>query len=257
MELIDTHCHLSFDEFAGNVDAVVARSIAAGVTGWINIGTTIEQSQKCILLAERIENMYATIGIHPHYAKDADAEAIAELKRLGRSKKVVAVGEGGLDFHYTTTEKSEQKQLFIEQLRLAGELGLPFIVHSREAFDETMDILDAFGGGVKRIVFHCFGGSPERAEIILSRGYYISFTGVVTFKNAETVRRSAAIVPIERLMVETDCPFISPEPVRRQKINEPALMVHTAGKLAEIKHMPLEEFAEAVTATSKAFFGIA
>jgi len=256
MELTDTHCHLSFDEFAGNVDAVIARSIAAGVTGWINIGTTIEQSQKCILLAERIENMYATIGIHPHYAEDADAEAIAELKRLAQSKRIVAVGEAGLDFHYTSSEKSEQRQLFIEQLKLAAELDLPFIVHSREAFKETMDILDEFGGGVKRIVFHCFGGPPERAEIILSRGFYISFTGVVTFKNAESVRRSAGIVPIDRLMVETDCPFISPEPVRRQKINEPALMVHTAAKLAEIKRMGLEDFAEAVTATSKTFFGI-
>ncbi|MHC4114260.1 MAG: TatD family hydrolase [Planctomycetota bacterium] len=256
MELIDTHCHLSFDDFAGNVDAVIARSVAAGVTGWINIGTTIEQSQKSILLAEKVENMYATIGIHPHYAKDANAKAIAELKRLAQSKKVVAVGEAGLDFHYTSSEKSEQKQFFIEQLKLAADLDLPFIVHSREAFKETMDILDEFSGGVKRIVFHCFGGSPEQAKLILSRGFYISFTGVVTFKNAESVRQSAGIVPIDRLMVETDCPFISPEPVRRQKINEPALMVHTAAKLAEIKQMGLDGFAEAVTATSKAFFGI-
>jgi TatD DNase family protein len=256
MELIDTHCHLSFDDFAGNVDAVIAHSIAAGVTGWINIGTTIEQSQKCILLADEVENMYATVGIHPHYVKDADAEAIAELKRLAQGKRIVAVGEAGLDFHYTSSEKSEQRQLFIEQLKLAAELDLPFIVHSREAFKETMDILDEFGSGVKRIVFHCFGGPPERAEIILSRGFYISFTGVVTFKNAESVRQAAGIVPIDRLMVETDCPFISPEPVRRQKINEPALMVHIARKLAEIKQMGLDDFAEAVTATSKTFFDI-
>ena len=133
---------------------------------------------------------------------------------------------------------------------------MPVIIHSRDAFDETMDILEQFGAGIKKVVFHCFSGSSEQANIVLAKGYYISLTGVVTFKNASKTRQVAKIVPTDRLMIETDCPYMSPEPMRKQKINEPALMVHTAGRLAELKGMGLADFAEAVTATSKEFFGL-
>jgi TatD DNase family protein len=134
-------------------------------------------------------------------------------------------------------------------------MNLPVIIHCREAFDETMEILEQFGGAEK-VVFHCFSGSAEQAKIVLDYGFYISFTGVVTFKNAEKTRRAAEVVPLDRLMVETDCPYMSPEPMRKQKINEPALMIHTAAFLAELKGMDLADFAEAVTATSRAFFGL-
>ena len=256
MELIDTHCHLTFDEFTSDVGQVLRRSRAAGVTGWITVGTDTEQSRKTIELAGRHENMYAAIGIHPHDAKNVTAGTITELKKLAQNEKVVAIGETGLDFHYDFSPRQDQRRAFAQQLKIATELGLPVIIHCREAFDETMEILERFGRGVKSAVFHCFSGSADQAKIVLDHGFYISFTGVVTFKNAEGVREAAKIVPLAKLMLETDCPYMSPEPMRKQKVNEPALMLHTAKCLAELKEMDLADFAEVVTATSKAFFGL-
>jgi len=256
MQLIDTHCHLGFDELAGDVEAVVARSKAAGVTGWITVGTAMQQNRKAIEFADRFENMYASIGTHPHDAKDVTAETIAELKKLAQNEKVVAIGETGLDFHYNYSEPPDQKRVFAAQLKLAAELNLPVIVHCREAFDETMEILEQFGSGVKKVVFHCFSGSAEQAKVVLDKGFHISFTGVVTFKNAEKTRDATKIVSVDRLMLETDCPYMSPEPMRKQRINEPALMIHTARFLAELKGMDLTDFAEAVTATSRDFFDL-
>jgi len=256
MQLIDTHCHLGFDELAGDVEAVVARSKAAGVTGWITVGTAMQQNRKAIEFADRFENMYASVGTHPHDAKDVTAETIAELKKLAQNEKVVAIGETGLDFHYNYSEPPDQKRVFAAQLKLAAELNLPVIVHCREAFDETMEILEQFGSGVKKVVFHCFSGSAEQAKVVLDKGFHISFTGVVTFKNAEKTRDATKIVSVDRLMLETDCPYMSPEPMRKQRINEPALMIHTARFLAELKGMDLTDFAEAVTATSRDFFDL-
>ena len=256
MELIDTHCHLTFDELAGDVQAVIERSRAAGVTEWITVGADPHHSRKAVELAEKFENMYASVGIHPHDAKDATAETLTELKELAQNEKVVAIGETGLDFHYNFSEPPDQKRVFAAQLKVAEKLNLPVIVHCREAFDETMEILEQSGSDVKKVVFHCFGGSAQQAKIVLDYGFHISFTGVVTFKNAEKTRDAAKIVPLDSLMLETDCPYMSPEPMRKQKINEPALMLHTAALLAELKAMDLADFAEAVTATSKTFFGL-
>jgi len=259
MELIDTHCHLTFEQLAWEIDEVVQRSIAAGVTGWITIGTDPQHNRKAIELANRFENMYAAIGIHPHEAKDVTAETMAELEELARSEKVVAIGETGLDFHYDFSPRQDQRRVFEAQLEIACQLNLPVVIHSREAFDETIDILEQFiglKGRLKGVVFHCFSGSAQQARIVLDHGFYISFTGVVTFKNAEEARQAAKIVPADRLMLETDCPYMSPAPMRKQKINEPALMVHTARFLAELKEMDETDFARAVTAASKSFFGL-
>ena len=259
MELIDTHCHLTFEQLAGDIEAVVDRSKAAGVVGWITVGTDPQHNREAIQLTEWFENMYATVGIHPHDAKDVTAKALGELKELARSEKVVAIGETGLDFHYDFSPRQDQRRVFEAQLEIAHQLNLPVIIHCREAFNETIDILEQFigvKGGLKGVVFHCFGGSAQQARIVLDHGFYISFTGVVTFKNAEKAREAAKIVPTDRLMLETDCPYMSPEPVRKQKINEPALMVHTARFLAELKEMDLADFAWAVTTTSKSFFGL-
>ena len=256
MNLIDTHCHLTFKELATDIEAVVTRSIEAGVTSWVTVGTDMSQNREVVKIVDRFENMYAGLGIHPHYAKDVTDDDIAELKKLAKNKKVVAIGETGLDFHYNNSPKPDQQRAFVQQLEVAQQLGLPVIIHAREAFDEVIEILEKFGSGIKKLVFHCFGGSSEQVAIILDKGFYVSFTGMVTFKNAETVRLAAKSVPIDRLMVETDCPFISPVPMRGQKINEPAFMVHTAECLAELKEMTLVEFAEKVNATSKAFFGL-
>ncbi len=256
MELIDTHCHLTFEQLTEDLEAVVERSETAGVTGWVTVGTDAEHNKKAIKLANKFDNMYAAVGIHPHYAKDVTGKSIAELKELADNEKVVAIGEAGLDFHYDFCDAREQERLFAQQLKIARELNLPVIVHSREAFEETMAVLEQFGGGVKKVVFHCFGGSAEQAKIILEYGFYISFTGVVTFKNAESIREAAKVVPPERLMVETDCPYMSPEPLRNQKTNEPSLMIHTVKALAELKGVDLDDFAKSITATSKEFFGL-
>ena len=256
MELIDTHCHLTFEQLADDVEAVVARSTATGVVGWITVGTDTQQNRKAIELTEKFENMYAAIAIHPHDTKDVTAETLTELKKLAQNQKIVAIGETGLDFHYNFSPQTDQKRAFAAQLTIAKELNLPVIIHCREAFDETMEILDRFGQGLKGVVFHCFSGSAQQAKIVLDYGFYISFTGVVTFKNAELTRQAAQIVPADRLMLETDCPYMSPEPMRKQKVNEPALMIHTAKFLAELKGMDLTDFANAVTATSRTFFGL-
>jgi len=256
MELIDTHCHLSFGQLAGDVEGVVASSKAAGVTGWVTVGTDPEHNRRAVALAERFDNMYAAVGVHPHDAKDVTADTLAELEELARHEKVVAIGETGLDFHYDHSPRNEQRRAFAAQLRIAGKLNLPVIIHSREAFEDTVDLLEEYGGGLRKVVFHCFGGTARQAEVVLGMGYHISFTGVVTFRNADEVRRAAALVPLDRLMLETDCPYMSPEPMRKQKINEPALMVHTAKFLAELKQMDLTDFANAVTAASKSFFDL-
>jgi TatD DNase family protein len=254
--MIDTHCHLTFEPLDRDVTAVVRRSLEVGVTGWITVGTSLADSAKAIELAQQYENMYATIGIHPHDAKEADETALEQLKELGRTGKVVAVGETGLDFHYNFSKQPDQKRVFARHLEIAKELGLPAIIHSRDAFDETLEILDEHGQGLKGVVFHCFSGTTEQAGLLLERGCHLSFTGVVTFKNAQTTREAAKVVPLDRLMIETDCPYMSPEPIRHIKPNEPALMVHTARFIAELKGIPLEELASATTETAKRFFNL-
>lgn len=255
-ELIDTHCHLTFDDLAREIEGVIERSRAARVTEWITVGTDPQENQKAIEFAERFENMYAAVGIHPHDAKSVTADKLAELKQLARHEKVVAIGETGLDYHYNFSLHEDQRKVFAEHLKIAAELNLPVIIHCRKAFDETMEILNDCRRRVEKVIFHCFSGSAEQAKIVLDKGFYVSFTGVVTFKNAEKTRRAAAVVPVERLMLETDCPYMSPEPVRKQKPNEPALLIHVARFLAELKQMDLEDFTRAVTATSRRFFGL-
>ena len=256
MELIDTHCHLTFDDLARDIDSVITRSIAAGITGWLTIGTDPEQNRKAVELAQRFENLYAAVAIHPHDAKTVTSDTLADLKKLATNPKVVAIGETGLDYHYDHSLHEDQRRVFAQHLEIAAELKLPVIIHCREAFDETLHILDSCAGSTKKVVFHCFSGSAEQAKIVLEKGFYISFTGVVTFKNAEYTRRAAAVVPLDRLMLETDCPYMSPEPMRKQKVNEPALLIHTAKFLADLKQMELPNFASAVTTTSKNFFNL-
>ena len=256
MELVDTHCHLTFEPLVDDLEGVLQRSRAASVTGWITVGVDIEDNKKAIALSERFDNVYAAVGIHPHEAKTVTDETIAELKQLAGHRRVVAIGETGLDFHYNHSSAAEQCRIFARHLEIARQLNLAVIIHSREAFDKTIEILEQYGGGVRKVVFHCFSGSDEQAKIVLSHGYFVSFTGVVTFKNAEKTRRAAAAVPLERMMVETDSPYMSPEPVRKQKVNEPAFMIHTARFLAKMRNMEPERFAEKVTQNSKDFFNI-
>jgi len=255
MELIDSHAHLTFKGLAENIDQVLERSIAAGVTGWVTVGTGLNENIRTVELAEKFDNMYAAIGVHPHDAKDFNKKCGDQLRKLGSRKKVVAIGETGLDFHYDLSERQIQKDVFKTHLEIAQQLNLPVIVHSREAFDETVKLLAEFKNSLK-IVIHCFSGDTDQAKKYLEMGCFISFTGVVTFKNAEKIQTAASIVPLDRMMVETDCPYMSPEPVRKIRTCEPAMMTHTAKKLAQIKGISLDKFAEAVTKTTRGFFNL-
>jgi TatD DNase family protein len=255
MNLIDAHCHLTYEPFA-DVETVIKRSKEAGVKGWITIGTDLEDSRKAISLAEQFDNMFSTVSIHPHHSKSAKPEMIAQLKELAQNKKVVAIGETGFDFHYTFSSRQQQQESFIKHLELAAETNLPVVIHSRESFDETLKVLDEFGKGLKDIVFHCFSGSVEEAKIVLNRGWFLSLTGMVTFKNAEKTLEVARYVPLDRLMIETDSPYLSPEPMRKQKVNEPALLVHTAKFIAALKMIELDDFAKKITATTREFFSL-
>ncbi len=256
MELIDTHGHLIFGELAGNIDEVIGRSIEAGVSRWITVGTDPDQNEKVLALLGKYDNLFAAVGFHPHCAKDISDDDLAALREYAQEDKVVAIGETGLDYHYNFSKQDAQKHIFGAQLRIAEELGLPVVIHCRNAFDDTLAILNEFAGQLKNVVFHCYGGTREQTEMLLEKGYYLSFTGIVTFKKSDDVRAAAKLVPLNRMMIETDCPYISPEPVRNKRPCEPAMLIHTARKLAEIHDMPLEDFAAAVTRTSEEFFNL-
>jgi len=254
MELIDTHCHLTSESLICDIGDVLQRSRAAGISHWISVGTGLEDSQDCVALASQHEQLWATVGIHPHEARHAHNDALAAIEILAGKPDVVALGETGLDFHYNFSPQEQQIQAFRAHLDMAARLHLPVVVHTREAFAETMAVLDEFQSQLEHVVLHCFSGTSEQARLALDRGYYLSFTGVVTFKNAQMIREAALIVPMDHLMLETDCPYMSPAPKRKQKINEPALLIHTAKCLAELKGVPLLQFAERTLANSRRFF---
>ena len=256
MELIDTHSHLTYEELMDDIDGVLARSAEAGVVGWITVGTDVEHVRLVVELMGKHDGIWGAVGYHPHYAKDISEDDLEYLRRCCENEKVVAIGETGLDYHYSFSDHEIQKSIFRKQLDIAVEANLPVIIHSREAFEDTSGILDEYAGRLKGVVIHCYSGDAEQAKELLAKGYHISFTGIVTFKNAEEARQAAKVVPLDRMMIETDCPYISPAPMRNQRPCEPALMIHTANKLAEIKGVDVEELAAAVTATSKRFFNI-
>jgi len=254
VDWIDTHAHLTFDELYADVEQVMSRSRMAGVRRWITVGTDPGHNRKAVNLAERHEDVYAAVGIHPHHAKDVTEEDLAEVRRLAGAGKVVAIGETGLDFHYNFSKQDAQRRLFRAQLDLAAELELPVIIHCREAFDDVLDILAEYDERLQGVVFHCFSGGPGEADRLIERDYHVSFTGIVTFRSGQAVRDAAARVPLERMMLETDCPYISPEPVRNQRPCEPALLLHTAARIAELTGLSLEALSRGVTATSERFF---
>lgn len=256
MNLIDTHCHLTFEDYEDSLADVLARSRAAGVTKFITVGTDIEDSRKVVGLCESCEDIYGAVGIHPHYADKVEPGQLEAIQKLAEHEKVVAAGETGLDFHYDFSDKDKQKSLLVKQLEIASRMSLPVVIHSRKAVKETLEIVEDFENDIPKIVFHCFTDTRESAEKILEKGFYISFTGVITFKNADSARDAVKAVPLEKMMLETDCPFMSPAPKRNQRPNEPGLMVHTLRKIAELKGVSVEQAAEKLTETSRGFFGI-
>jgi TatD DNase family protein len=252
--LIDTHAHLYFHQFDDDRDETIQRAFAAGVKKIINIGIDPETCRQSIAMAERYDGLFAVVGIHPNDAGLWSEATCAQLIEWRRHPKVVAIGEIGLDFYWDKTPAPVQENVFRQQIRLAKELALPIVIHNREAGREILDVLKSEGVSGLSGVFHCFSETTRIAEEILELGFYISFTGNLTFKKSE-LSEVAKIIPAERLLLETDCPFLSPEPKRGRR-NEPAHVVYIAQKLAEIKELPFEELARATTANAQRLFGL-
>src|SRR6476659_10074338 len=285
LSLIDTHAHLDYPDFAADFDDVLRRAKEAGVTRIITIGTSIESSHRAVELAEKYPNVFAVIGVHPTYVEESGDDVITPLRELAANPRVVALGETGLDYHslpslelakeqkstqvfskalQTSTEdlleaeihdgayKSKQASLFEQQLDLAVELGLNVVIHQRDAWQDTIDIMQPYAGKV-RGVFHCFGGSIEQANEVLELDHLVSFTGIVTFKNGANVREVATQVPLWKFMVETDCPYLAPVPFRGKRC-EPAHTRIVAETIAVARGIPIDELAEATTETAEKFF---
>jgi TatD DNase family protein len=258
--LVDSHCHIDGEAFDEDRDEVVERAREAGVAAMLTIGTGDPHTgeiDRAVAVAERYESVYASVGVHPHDSKLYNNAAEDRLIGLAKSKKVIAWGEIGLDYYYDHSPRDVQREVFRGQIRAARALGLPIIVHSRDADEETVEILTAeLAGSDQKGIMHCFGGTAAMAEALMPLGFLISFAGNVTFKKADNLRNAAQVVPIDRMLVETDCPFLTPVP-HRGKRNEPSFVVHTAAFLAEIKGVTPATFAEQTTANFMEFFGFA
>lgn len=282
MELIDTHAHLDYPDFEPDLEGVIARAAEAGVTRIISIGTSIESSRRAVALTERFPNLFAVIGIHPTNVTEEGLDFLPDLTELGHHPKVVAIGETGIDYHHVpeglqspkaasvdsallAQSSGDQERLIAEgawkaaqadafrmQLDLAVELGLNVVIHQRSSWSDTLDVLRDYTGKV-RGVFHCFGGTPREAAEVASLGHLVSFTGIITFKNAEQVRETAAAVPADGYMVETDCPYLAPVP-HRGKRAEPAHTRLVAETVATVRGISLEEVAAQTTLTAEGFF---
>lgn len=282
--LIDTHAHLDYPDFADDFDQVLARASEAGVTRIITIGTSLASSRRAIELAEKHPNVFAVIGVHPTGAEDAPEDVMTPLRELAKSPRVAAIGETGFDYHYLPSRtvarerkkqvisgalqaetddeiesgihdgalKSKQASLFQQQLDLAVELGLNVVIHQRDAWDDTLEVMCEYGRKVSG-VFHCFGGTREQADEVIALGHLVSFTGIVTFKNGAAVRNVAAGLSLGEFMVETDCPYLAPVPFRGKRC-EPAHTRLVAETIAAARGVSLEEVARATTQTAEEFF---
>lgn len=249
--MIDSHAHLNDPEFEADLAEVIQRAQAAGVTGIINIGYDLPSSRRAVELAAEYDWMYAAVAVHPHDARTVTPETLAELEQLVEAQRVVAIGETGLDYYYDNSPRESQRQVFHQHLELAEKLGLPVVVHSRDATQDTLAIIKEHPN--VHYLMHCYSQSRESVKSYLDLGCYISFAGPVTFKNAHKLREAAAAVPLDRLLIETDCPYLAPEPHRGRR-NEPAWVKHVAEKLAELHGVQVEELIAVTTANTKAFF---
>jgi TatD DNase family protein len=255
-QLIDTHTHLAMVDYSHCLKEVLSRSRMAGVDRWITIGTNRNDSLRSLELSRAHEGLFCTVGVHPHEAGQAENGVLEEYRQWTQAESVCAIGEIGLDYHYNFSERPRQRQVFTEQLELAADLNMPVVIHCREAMDDCLDILKEWNQADARVVFHCFGGDKKEAARLLDRGYYLSYTGILTFRNAAAIVESAKYAPLNKIMLETDCPYLSPEPKRNQRPNEPALLVHIATKLAELRNSNLTEVAEQTTQNAVEFFSI-
>jgi TatD DNase family protein len=262
LTLIDTHAHLDFSKFDADRPAVLERAKAAGVAAILNVGVDVPSSRRAVALAEQYDAVYAAVGMHPHDAKKLDGAALAELRDLARHPKVVAVGEIGLDFYRDLSPREVQRRAFQSQLAWAGRLGKPVIIHDRDAHQEVLGVLTDWAAGLgsspltgRPGVLHTFSGDLTMAEKAMELGFCLSISGPVTYQNAGRLPGIVQALPLDRLLVETDCPFLAPHPHRGQR-NEPAYVHLVARRIAELKGISLADLAEVTTANARRLFGI-
>lgn len=255
--LIDSHAHIQGKEYAGEAAAVIERARAAGVEQIIAVGGAGDMSSNsdAVALADSFVNIYATVGMHPHDAKDVGADELEKLKDLALHPKVIAVGETGLDYYYDHSPRDVQRRVFAQFIHMARETELPIVVHERDAASDGAELLRSEGEGKLHGVIHCFTGNYEAARAYLDLGFYISFTGIITFKNADALRDVVHRVPLERILVETDSPYLTPVP-HRGKRNEPAYVRLVAATVASVKAVTLEEVARVTTDNARQLFRI-
>ncbi len=260
----DTHAHLDYPDFSDDLPQVIERAQAAGISRIISIGTDFASSQRAIELSERFDNVFAAVGWHPAHALEAPDDLRPALRELARHPKVVAIGETGLDYHRLPSARPggaaaddehyqrKQTQIFEQQLEVAAESGLNCVVHQRDALQDTLAMMQQFAGGV-RGQFHCFADDAAAMRRIVTMGSLVSFTGIVTFKNAQNVRDALAATPLDQLMLETDCPYLAPAPYRGKRC-EPAYVREIAGLVAQVKSCALEDLSAASCKTAREFF---
>jgi TatD DNase family protein len=254
LTLIDSHCHIDMPQFDVDRDAVVARARAAGVETMLIVGGVDAEAghRRAVAVAEGL-GLPASAGVHPHEARLATTATYDELRGLARDQRIVAIGEIGLDFHYDHSPRDVQRDVFRAQVRLARDVGLPVIIHTREGDDETAALLEEEGAREVGGVIHCFTGGPDLARRALALGFYVSFSGIVAFPRSDTIQEVVRTVPLDRLLVETDSPFLAPPP-HRGKRNEPAFVVEVARKVAALREIPVDEVGRASAANFRALF---
>lgn len=249
--LVDSHCHLDFDDFEEDLEEIIARAKENGVTTILNAGNNIGELEQQLALSEKYPFIYTAVGVHPHNASEYENITAQDIIDQTHHKKVVGIGECGLDYYYDYAPKDTQIRIFKEQIKAAQETGLPLIIHTRDADDDTINILgEAYHEKPFTGEIHCFSSSKSLADFALSIGFYISASGIITFNKSGDLRDIFANIPLERLLVETDAPFLAPVPMRGRR-NEPSYVLHTAEKLAQIRNISLEKLAEI---TSDNFF---
>jgi TatD DNase family protein len=255
--LIDSHAHIQGKEYAGEVDAVISRARESGVEKIIAVGGAGDMSSntEAVALAESLPDVYATVGMHPHDAKDVGEDELRKIRELTSRSKVIAVGETGLDYYYNHSPHDVQRRAFSQFIHMACETGLPIVVHERDAAQAVAELLRGDGSGKVRGVIHCFTGNYAAACVYLDLGFYLSFTGIITFKNAEPLREVVRKVPLERMFVETDSPYLTPVP-HRGKRNEPAFVRLVAETVARVKGISLEDVAERTSQNVQNLFAI-
>lgn len=252
--MIDSHCHLTDPRLLEQVAEVLARASEAGVERMITIGTHPQDHHAAIKLCRAHANIRCAVGIHPNYCHEVDESELPRLRETQSDPAVVALGEMGLDYHYTFADRARQRRFFEFQLQLAAELKRPVVIHCREAVDDCLDIMRSMP--FVPAVFHCFTGTLAEGLRILDAGYLVGFTGVVTFKKSDELRELARQAPADRILVETDAPYLSPEPLRKQNVNEPALVMHTASAVASARGISVDELDHITTANAVRFFGL-